>query len=388
MSARVPRSKLDTNSPGTIAATAILNVVGTAGFLVLPTIVEGAQLSLHMSDREVGVLSALGMAGGMVSAIVAKSWVRRMAWPVAARAALLGLIATNIGCMLFHARLPFLALQGLAGFFAGSLYSLTLIVLSDSVNPDRNFGFAIAAQVVFQVIGLLVGETLLRLGGINSLLAIFAILDALSLLLLRYLPDRGRAVPATVTFRTLLRASTTLALGGCFFYLLNAACYWTYIPIIAQRAGLGAQTIANSLAIGVSAGLFGALAASWLGTRYHRNWALAIAAFLTVAAVELLIGRFGVTQFTVSCALYNFAWNYSLAYQYAAVNATDSSGHSVALAPAFHTAGAAAGPAIAALLLTPHDIGIVIWLMDIGALASLGCFLASTLAGRRALTAQ
>jgi predicted MFS family arabinose efflux permease len=388
VSGRVPRSTPDTNSPGTIAATAILNVVGTAGFLVLPTVVEGAQLSLHMSDREVGVLSALGMAGGMVSAIVAKSWVRRMAWPVAARAALLGLIVTNIGCMLFHARLPFLALQGLAGFFAGSLYSLTLIVLSDSVNPDRNFGFAIAAQVVFQVIGLLAGETLLRLGGINSLLAIFAILDALSLLLLRYLPDRGRAVPATVTFRTLLRASTALALGGCFFYLLNAACYWTYIPIIAQRAGLGAQTIANSLAIGVSGGFFGALAASWFGTRYHRNWALAIGAILTVAAVGLLIGRFGVIEFTVSAALYNFAWNYSLAYQYAAVNATDSSGHSVALAPAFHTAGAAAGPAIAALLLTPQDISIVIWLMDIGALASLGCFLASTLAGHRALAAQ
>jgi MFS transporter, DHA1 family, inner membrane transport protein len=371
------------DAPATIAATSILNVIATAGFLVLPIIVAGAQQTLHMSDREVGVLSALGMAGSMVSAIVAKWWVRSMSWPTAARITLGGLVLSNVLLIAFHQRVPFFALQAVGGFFAGSLYSLTLIILSDGEQPDRNFGFAIAAQVIFQVLGLLAGPTLLRLAGINSLFVVFATLDVGCLLLMGFLPDRGRAVPQAVSYRSLLSGATSLALGGCFFYLLNATCYWTYIGIIGQRVGLADHAIATALAIGVSAGFFGALSASWFGTRIHRNWALGIGALLTLLAAGMLIGTPRIAAFTVSAALYNFAWNYSLAYQYAAVNATDPTGHSVALAPAFHTAGAAAGPAIAALLVTPTDQSIVIWLIYIGTLASLACFLVSTLAERR-----
>ncbi len=71
-----------------------LNVVGCAGFLILPTLVQGAQQTLHMSDREVGALSAVGMAGSVLSSLLATSWVRRLSWRLAARLALLGMLAS------------------------------------------------------------------------------------------------------------------------------------------------------------------------------------------------------------------------------------------------------------------------------------------------------
>lgn len=363
-----------------------LNVVGCAGFLILPALVQGAQQTLHMNDREVGVLSAVAMVGSVLSSLLATSWVRRLNWRAAARVALLGMLVSYGLSILFHQRLPFYLLQALAGFFAGSLYSLSLTILSDGEKPDRNFGIAIAAQVILQMSGLLLGPALLHRAGINSLLGLLAILSVLSLMLTVPLPTRGRAVSPIVKLNVLLRGSTTLALFGCFFYLMNATTFWTYIAIIAQRGGLGEQQIATGLAIGVTGGFVGALGASWVGTRIHRNWSLTIGAFTTIAAASMLIGPLPVVRFTLSCLLYNFAWNYSLTFQYAAVNDTNPSGHAVAMAPAFHTAGAAAGPAIAALMITPKDLAVVFWLVDAGVVASWTCFLIAARVGGRYTT--
>jgi predicted MFS family arabinose efflux permease len=203
------------------------------------------------------------------------------------------------------------------------------------------------------------------------------------LLLAGYLPICGRSVSAAVTFAGVLHLKTLLALMGCLFFLLNTACYWTYINSIGQHAGLNEWQIAKSLAIGTSAGLFGALLASWCADRFGRNGPLTIGTLIIIAAAWLLAGPMSLWQFTVSNVLFNFAWNYSLAYQYAAVNAADASGHGVALAPAFHTTGAAAGPAIAALLIAPGEYASVLWLIDVGVILSMGCFLASSLAAPR-----
>ena len=68
-----------------VAIASAMNVVGCAGFLILPALVQGAQQSLHMSDREVGVLSAVAMAGSVLSSLLAPSWVRRLNWRLGAR---------------------------------------------------------------------------------------------------------------------------------------------------------------------------------------------------------------------------------------------------------------------------------------------------------------
>ena len=42
---------------------------------------------------------------------------------------------------------------------------------------------------------------------------------------------------------------------------------------------------------------------------------------------------------------------------------------------ALHNAGGAVGPAIAALFVSEHDHGSVIWLVSVSVMASLGCFM-------------
>ena len=345
-----------------------------ASFLVLPLLVDGAMQSLHYSDQQVGVLSSLVSVGVTVSAVVAGFWVRRVSWRLAASVALTGVLASAAVSMAFKNPWPFLTAQCLGGFFGGSLYSLALTVLADGSRPDRSFGFSVAAQVAFQVAGLLAGPSLLRFRGLDAVLGLFAALAITGLALVAALPPHGRVPDAAGATRRLLTLPVTFALAGCFLFFFNVNCYWTYIGPIGTAAGLSERTIANDLAVGVAVGIAGALLASWLGERHGRARPIGISALLIVAAVLMLPYASRSAAYLLSAGIYNFAWNLSLSFQYAAVNAVDDTGRGIAIAPAFHGGGAAAGPAVAAYLMRGSDYQVVYWLSSAAVLASFGAF--------------
>lgn len=372
------------DQPRVIAAGVALSTIAMMTFLVLPQFVEAAVGNLGYSEREVGILSSLIMAGSTIASLAASAWVRRLAWRRAALMALLGLFAANGASLFFHAFAPFAALQLLGGFFGGSLYSLALTVLSDGRHPDRNFGFSLAAQVTFQIVGLLAGSALTRDHGINGLIALFAGLCILGIAPALSLPVRARGRDGSVHGARLLRLPTLLALAGCFLFFFNVGCYWTYIELIGSGAGLAKGALSNGLAIGVAFGIPGSLLASWLRERRGRLLPIAVSAFGIVISALMLIGAFGLTAFVSSAILYNIAWNLSLAYQYSTVSAVDESGRGIAVAPAFHGAGGAAGPLVAGLLVSPSDHSSVLWLVCVSVMASLACFALATRLTRRA----
>jgi MFS family permease len=370
----------------TVVAAVVLSVIGTAGFLILPQLIEAAVVDLKFSDRQVGILSSLLMAGSTVSAIAATFWVRRVSWPRACVVAGLAMAGTSAASLFYHVVWTFMLLQCLGGFFGGSLYSLALTVLSDSRHADRHFGYAVAAQVAFQVIGMLVGPGLLRAGGMNAFLVAFLILNLLAVCLGRLLPQSGSREADSAGSGPLWTGPTLLALAGCFLFFFNVGSYWTYVELIGKGAGIGTQAIADGLAVGVAFGIAGALLASWLGDRRGRLLPIGLGAALTVCAVAPLLTRFHVATFVGSAIVYNFVWNLSLAFQYSTVNAVDRSGRGVAAAPAFHAAGGAAGPAVAAFLIGPGDFRPVVYLAAASVVVSYGCFqLADRLARTRTL---
>jgi len=365
-----------------IAALA-LNFIGPSTFLVLPALVEGTVHTLAFSDRQVGLMSSVLSCGTLVSALSSGAWVRRVSWTRVALFALIGLVASDSLALVFHSLPVFLVLQGLVGFFGGCLGCLAMTILSDSRDPARSFGLAMAVQVTYQFAGILAGPKLLAWAGVNGVLAMLAVLAGLALPLVPLLPSRGREVISTGVAAALARPATLLALSGCMMFFVNVGAYWTYVEIIGRDHALSVEFIANAIAGGVFAGIPGGLVAMLFGDRLGRIWPLAIAALLTAVSVLLLRGSPGAAVFVVSSVLYNFAWNYSLPYQLAAVNSVDASGRAVAIAGAFYMGGASSGAAVAGLLVGPHDYGAVIWLVTVTVLLSTTLFAVSTVAHRR-----
>jgi predicted MFS family arabinose efflux permease len=354
-----------------------LSVVAIATFLLMPQFIEAAVADLRYTEPQAGILSSFVMIGSTVASVVASLWIRRSSWRRAATLALLGLLVANCASMGVHGLAAFIALQGIGGFCGGSLYSLSLTILSDGCRPDRYFAYAIGAQTIYQIVGLVAGPFLIHHGGVNAMLWLFVALCILGLLLVRFVPVHGRTQGAAAARAGLLRPAVLLALAGCFLFYVNIGAYWTYIERIGTTAGLGLSAISNALAFSTAASMAGVLLAAWLGDRRGLLTPIAASAGAVVLAVVLLTGHLELTAYVVSAVLYGIAWNVSMTYQYSTVNVVDRSRRGVALAPAFHNAGGAAGPALAALAVTAADHGSVLWLVSVSVLASLGCFMAA-----------
>jgi len=283
----------------------VLNVVGPSTFNILPILVQGTVRTLGFSDRQIGVMSLTIAIGSAASALFAGLWVRSVPWPRAAAIALGGMLVANLLAMSVHHFLAFVLLQALSGFFGGSVFCLALTILSDRPDSTRIFGIALAVQVAYQVAGFVAGPLLLRLAGLNGVLAMLAALSGLALLLAPLLPVQARAITTSAPApRALLKPATLIGLIALGTYFLNAGAYWTYIELIGQAHGMSSHVVANCIATGVSAGILGGGLAWGLGDRLGKLWPLGIAAALTMTSALLLTGSFGVVKFVMSGVLY------------------------------------------------------------------------------------
>jgi predicted MFS family arabinose efflux permease len=365
------------------AAGVTISVVAIATFLLLPPFIEAAVNDLHYTEKQLGILSAVLAAGTTLASVTATLWIRRSSWRFAATAGLLGLILANGASIFVRDFLPFTALQGFIGFCGGSLYSLALTVLSDGRRPDRFFAYAVGAQTIYQILGLLAGPFFVHHGGVDAMLVLFAGLGVLGLSLARFLPVHGRSgeagaaassTAASGTGGGLLSWPVVLALAGCFLFYFNVGALWTYVERIGTTAGLPLGAVSNALAFSTAASMAGVFYAMWLGARRGFLMPIAASAIAIVVSVALLTGNLQMPAYVLSAVIYGIAWNVSITYQYSTVNLVDASRRGVALAPAFHNAGGAAGPAVAAIFVTEHDHGGVLWLVTGSVLLSWLCF--------------
>jgi predicted MFS family arabinose efflux permease len=366
----------------------LLSAVGLATFLLMPAFVEAIATDLRYTEQQVGIVSAVVSLGNTVSSLLAPLWIRRCSWRSATLVAVSGLLVGNVGAMFLHAFMPFIVLQGLIGLCGGSLYSLSLTILSDCRRPDRYFAYAIGAQTLYEVAGLYGGPWMMHHGGVGAILALFAALAVVGLLLVRFVPAHGHAHPdahrAVPAGQGLMSPPVILALLGCFLFYTNIGALWTYVERIGTAAGNSLDAVSDGLAFATAASMGGVFIAAWLGGRRGYLMPIAVSAVATVVSVAMLAGRPGVTLFTVANVVYGIAWNLSMSYQYSAVNIVDRSRRGVALAPAFHGAGGAAGPAIAALFVTQTNHSGVLWVAGITVMVSLAFFQVAFRLHRRA----
>ena len=348
----------------------LLTVVGAAGFLILPVILAAVVARFEFGEAEVGFLASAIMTGATVAAVSALFWVRNVDWRKAVRA---GLVLQGIGLIAATQSGSFASLAAAfvcASLGGGAVYSLALTILSDHRAADRLFGISVAAQVTFQVAGMLMLPLFASPAGFSTLMWVLAALIAGALALSTQVPRHGNTPESFALADVLRQHRALLALIGCFFFFFNVGCIWAYVERIGSAAGFTPSELGNALAIGVSAGIVGAIAAALQGERFGRLSPLLLATIATVAAVALLTADRGLATFVAALALYNFAWNYSLTYQYAVVSAADASGRCVAVAPAFHAAGAAVGPTLAATLVEQQGFVAVSALAVVGVVAS------------------
>lgn len=371
-------------STGVMAIGLVLVVVGASLFNILPLVTAGAANKLGFSARQAGLMASVLTFSSGLGALSAGAWVRSLRWPRASAVSLAGMVAADVATLFVRDYWAFVLLQGVAAFFACAAFSLGMTILSDRHESARTFGIAISVQAAYQIAALWAGPSLLQFSGLNGVLALLAIPAALALVLTPFLPDQGRALPAGQSHRGLFRPATLAAFAGFFAFFVGAGAYWTYAELMGQSHGMTTRAVANWTAAAVAAGIPGGLIASAQGSRFGDLRPLAWGALLMLAAAIMLSGAYGVVAFGLGGVLYYFVWCYSLAYQFALVNAVDATGRAVAVTGACAYFGTAAGAALAAPFVTPNDYLAVVWIVALAACGSAAMYALSSAVHRRA----
>ncbi len=347
---------------------------------MLPVLLGAAVADLGIDEAQVGLLGSGIMGGSAVASLIATVLVHRASWTALCGVALVVQVLGQFGAAQFEYGAVLWCCILLASLGGGAAYAFALTVLSASANSARLFGYSVTSQVAFQVLGMIALPWFAAPGGFAWCLYVLAGLGVVGLVLAQWLPRQTVSAPAGRSVAAgPVTAAAMLALMGCLFFFANVGSFWSYVERIGAAAGFDAGALGSALAVGVAFGMAGALLAAWQGVRWGYAAPLVAAAVLTLASLLLTTESAKLGVFVVGLALYNFAWNYSLAYQYDVVSKVDGSGRLLAATPAFHGVGAAIGPALVAALVL--DVGLI--LVNITAAVCVAASLAMLLPAAR-----
>jgi hypothetical protein len=225
-------------------------------------------------------------------------------------------------------------------------------VLSDTTNPDRNFGFSFFLQLLASGLIGFIATQFGQQWGLSGLLELIATCFALALVLAAFLPASG-IKNVTVGAPALARGGLRVWMGLAGIFLLYAGpmAVWAFFERIGEADGFSEHSVGNAIATALLLGAPGALLSSIAGKRFGRIRPLIVSTLGMVVTFAATVVTRDLTVYLLSGLLLQFLFNFCLAFQYGALSDADTSGRLIVLAPTFQGLGAVAGPAVAGLLM-------------------------------------
>jgi predicted MFS family arabinose efflux permease len=334
-----------------VMASAVLTSTCLLPAMLMPYLVGAVALTVTPDSRQLGFVAAAVLGGPIALMAASVLWVRRYPWR---RLVFGGLALAAVGYLLAAGARDFATLITWIALGSSALaiaYAPPICLLSDTSDPDRNFGYAFFLQIIASgLVGLAVTALQGRLGP-RSVFILIAAAFAASLALLPWIPQRGVKVQA----RSVAAApspSPHIWMGLAGMLLLNAGptAVWAFFEQIGRGAGFTEQSVGNMIAIALLLGAPGSLFSGAAARRYGRIRPLAASTLLLVVTFGVAIHAHSPVVYFLAGTLFQFLLNFGLSFQYGALSDADTSGRLIVLAPTFQGIGGIGGPIIAGLL--------------------------------------
>ena len=353
---------MDRNAPISIVAALVVSIVGVFGLMTQPMVVGIYTDLLGFSLEQGGLVIVAEVAGGALASVLAMFWITRINWRIAVALSLTCVVIGNLVTTMLSDVTTITALRFAVGFLGqGTAFALGISMISSTSNPDKNFGFVIAAQVAFGVIALFTLRPLVEayqsIGGMYLPLAALA---GLTLLLVRFMPagsihqemagaqvKKSLALPLTALFAMLI-------------WCCGLGAMWAFIERIGVEGGLESVLALRSLGISSAVAIVGALAASAIAARgVNRFLPVTIALLMQMLMAWLLQGQMNWVEMAVKASIFQVFWNMTGPFFMGAIAASDTGGRVSVLIPAAQTSGFFIGPAVVGMFLESNGLAAV-----------------------------
>ena len=350
----------------------LLNACGAAVYFIAPLLVGGYVTQLGFSGQQGGYIISAELAGFAVAPILAAIWVRKVSWRLALYCSVGMIMLMNIITSALTEFTHYLAIRFICGFASGILLAVCMAVIHRTLDPDRSLGYWFGLQLLAGSLGVIFLPELIADFSVGAVFLLLAVLHALLLVFIRFVPDSGE-IEQTQEVKATGSVPILVALGfvGLFLFEAGIMGVWTYYERIGNAGGIAARTIGYALSASLFLGFLGSMAAAALSTRFSRLLPVVLGTGLAILCAALLLGDFSTAAYVTSVAMFSFAWYFTLPYIMACIANVDATGRLLILSNLVAAVGTSTGPACAALLQTSDSYVPVLWMGIITMLASI-----------------
>jgi predicted MFS family arabinose efflux permease len=350
-SSRIPKA-----APDGLLAAVFLAFLATAGLFyvnILAAIVDGLVSGMGISEGAAGNIGSANIYGAALGALGAYTVVKRLPWRPMAVAALIGLIALDLGSIPIRSAEVLLPMRFAHGLIGGFLVGTAFSVIARTQSPDRTFGMLLFVQFGLGGLGVMFLPRLVPIFGTQALFLALAAFSLATLLMVPFLDhystDRvPRPMVGSDKIRTLPLVQT---LGAIFLFQLANMALLAFIIRLGKGYGLDTNFVSMALGLATWIALIGPLVVMVIGVRFGRFWPLAIGIILTLAGTALFHLSASPWAYLVANCGTGITWGMAIAYLFGMTAEFDKSGRTSALGGFISKLGLASGPMIAGRVL-------------------------------------
>ena len=360
--------------------------VGVVGAMVsntLPAFLAVLARARGLTESQAG-LSAMadigGIAFGMTLCGLLPGLVRRLTWRGAIAGGLLLLMAANLLSIWVVTFGPYLAVRVLAGLGSGVVIAIVYAVLAEG-DGARSLATYNVGQLATASFAIPFFSKLADTYGISILFMIIAGLAAASLLLVPALPRESVREMAAEEHHGHAKETVSLAgwlgIGSVLLMFVGVGSVFGFLSYMGAAWGGDPLQVEGNVSKVVFAGMVGALVVSVVGSRFGYQRPMIIGFLLLLVTAGLFAAFKPVAAFLAIGAVFYFAVNVTMTYQFEAVTEIDTTSSAAMLVSAGTLGGMAMGPAIAGYLVTADYM-----LVNLLGLATFACSLLLMLAAQ------
>jgi predicted MFS family arabinose efflux permease len=369
------KQRIDVNRPSAIAAAVILSAVSAFIYNAMPTFLGSIADSLELNEQQIGFIASAFLFGVVLVATSGVFWLRRASWKKSVVVAFGLVITAYLTCLLAHSYTMFVALMFIAGVGSGLIYAIALTSIGDTIETERNIGYAVCGNVVLGAVGLFAFPVVNRLWGFPGIIGALIAVTSLVAVCLPWFPDRGVKQAGDVKGRAKGPVYPVfVGLGALLLLFTGLSGAWAFIERVAVQAGIEPTTAGTILGILMTFAAGGALLAAYIGNRFGNVKPIWAGTIAILAALAMLTDIEGLVLYGLAALLFQGGWNFALPYQLGGIAQADYTGRFIPLVATGQGLGAVLGPSMAGSMILVKGYGFAFLMCGIAVIASLAAF--------------
>ena len=358
---------MQNNKSGQVVAAIVLSCAGVFMVFGMPSFVFGLISILEFSQSQANLISSAEIAGMALSSLLSILWIGRFNWRKVALCALLAIVLGNLISTYitdFQLLVSIRFLTGLVGH--GTAFALGIAAIGSTSEPDKNFGFTIASQVVMGALTLFFAPKLIAAYGIAGMCFPAAILACIAMTLTSRLAQSGgvqaHGSDANQTTGLSFIGKYGLPIAGLLVMIawqMGVGPFFNNLFPFGISINLDPSEIGTALFLSTGLSIIGPLSASALASKVKRGIPVCLALAVQLLVVLSFQGEMTWAGFAIRAILFQTAWNFTGPFLMGMIATMDNTGRFSALIPASQLGGIAIGQAIIASLVQGNNLALI-----------------------------